>query len=615
MKRKQCSEVCIETKVSDHTRSKNPQLSDPLPPTTRPYFWVSGTSTRNYILRDPIIDWFKLTRKDEEDEKDDFFQFILNRGNEFETRLVNYIHTNKIPVVSVSDKITQKTCKQTIDLMKQGVPIIHSAPFKNGKEHIRGVIDLLVRSDHLSSLVDDDPNPSEKRIKAPNLNGNYHYVVIDVKFSTLPLRADGKHLLNSGSYPAYKSQIWIYTKGIGLIQGYTSRYGYILGRRWNYTSKGERFSGLNCLNKLGTIDFQDVDSQYVERTKEAMEWLNDLKKNGKKWSVSPPSRPELYPNMCVESGTWDRVKAEIADEIGEITSVWYVGNKHRNKAIEAGITSWRDPNCNTQALGLGGVRGPVIDKILDINRQNRDNIRPSVIETNLYNWKEKENEMFVDFETFTDIFADMDSLPAQPRTTGIFMIGVYYKDRKSGKTRKTESEWKYKNFICNSPTREEEFRIMNEFVDFVEEQGRPKLWYWHAEKTIWKSAENRQLDHFCEVEMNSEVMDRIVDEWNIDADWADMADLFRSVPIVLKGCFKFGLKAVASAMRDHGMIETKINSECDNGLNAAVKAWQTYQEDENPSRSETMNDIAKYNRFDVEVLYEILEYLRNNHSA
>ena len=65
----------------------------------------------------------------------------------------------------------------------------------------------------------------------------YHYIVIDIKFSTLPLRANGKHLLNSGSYPAYKAQCLIYTDAIGLIQGYTSRYAFILGRRWKYTQK------------------------------------------------------------------------------------------------------------------------------------------------------------------------------------------------------------------------------------------------------------------------------------------------------------------------------------------------------------------------------------------
>ena len=83
-----------------------------------------------------------------------------------------------------------------------------------------GIIDLLVRSDYLHKLVDECPLTQDE-IKIPNKldTKSYHYIVIDIKFSTLPLRSDGKHLLNSGSYPAYKAQCLIYTQAVGLIQG------------------------------------------------------------------------------------------------------------------------------------------------------------------------------------------------------------------------------------------------------------------------------------------------------------------------------------------------------------------------------------------------------------
>ncbi len=66
-------------------------------------------------------------------------------------------------------------------------------------------------------------------------------------------------------------------------------------------------------------------------------------------------------------------------------------------------------------------------------------------------------------------------------------------------------------------------------------------------------------------------------------------------------------------MRSHGLIKTKIESECSSGMTAMVKAYKCYQEFNDPVNCPIMQDIAKYNEFDCRVLEEILNYLRNNH--
>ena len=131
-----------------------------------------------------------------------------------------------------------------------------------------------------------------------------------------------------------------------------------------------------CTNKLGVIDYSGVDKDYIQKTKDAIKWVRDVKNNGHKWSINPPSRVELYPNMCVESGFYSKEKEKIAQDIGEMTSVWYIGTKHRNIALKNDITSWKDPNCISKNIGINGANGSIIDKILDINRQNTDKIRP-----------------------------------------------------------------------------------------------------------------------------------------------------------------------------------------------------------------------------------------------
>jgi len=45
-----------------------------------------------------------------------------------------------------------------------------------------------------------------------------------------------------------------------------------------------------------------------------------------------------------------------------------------------------------------------------------------------------------------------------------------------------------------------------------------------------------------------------------------------------------------------------------------VKAWQCYNKNKNPDSCLIMKDIEKYNTFDCKVLWDILEYLRKNHT-
>jgi hypothetical protein len=551
------------------------------------------------MIKDPLVDWLKSNRIRTPDKKP-FTEFIKQKGKDFESSIVTYIRDNKIPIVSVSERITPESCAKTLEYMKEGVPIIHSAPFRSSSKHIQGVVDFLIRSDFLQIFTGENPLPSYLvHRKAPNLNGRYHYVVMDIKFSTLPLRADGTHLLNSGSYPAYKSQLWIYTQGIGELQGYTPTSAYLLGRRYRYTSKGENFSSLNCFDKIGVVDFDGIDGDYIDKTERAINWLKDVKKNGKRWSLYPPSRVELYPNMCIDSGIWNKEKQEIANKLGDITQIWYCGVKNRDIALSKGISSWRDERCDSKSLGINGVRARIIDEIISINKQNVDKVRPSKIRNRLYNWRTPCNEIFVDFETFTDIFSSFDDLPIQERTNNIFMIGVWYK---------SESGYRYKNFVAKKSTDEEEFRIMDEFVAFVRQMGNPKLWYWYADKGIWKRTENKQMD----ISVSTERSDHIVDDWKLE-NWADLCDVFRDEPIVIKDCFKFGLKEVANALRKHGFISTEIEGVCKSGIDASVIAWQTYETSVDASRDPRLKDIAIYNKFDVKVLWEILNYIRANH--
>jgi hypothetical protein len=570
---------------------------------------VSATKVHNWMINDPLVDWLNSTPRrprsfSESSSSGAFTGFLQEKGHKFEDSVIDHLRTKVGKIITVATSITPESCALARHYMKQGAPLLHSVPVINNYNKTQGIIDLLVRSDHLNQIVTSNPLSTEEEYKSAwKLPGKYHYIVIDIKFSTLPLRADGIHLTNADRYSAYKAQTLIYTQAIGRIQGYTAPYAFILGRRWKCSSKSQTTSSLSCLSKLGKIDFKGVDHTVLHKTKKAIKWIRDVNQHGHNWGSDPPTRPELYPNMCIDSGKWNKEKRQLAETLGEITSIWNVGVRQRKKAHAAGVFSWKDPKCTSTLLQFKGNRAKTIDAILNINRQTTEKVLPKQLTTNLDFWKFQDTELFVDFETITDIFSDFTEMPYQRNTDMIFMIGVGWNHPTQG--------WKYQSFTCQDATTQEEFRIMSNFVKLVKDMNHPKLIFWSAEQKFWKRAELRQFDAAND-RCDRAAKEEITTKWN-DLDWYDMHKAILAEPIVVKDCFKFGLKDIAKAMHSHGLISTHLESSCQSGLTAMVQAWKYYKTPTDNRPTDIINDITKYNEFDTKVLWEILSYLRKKH--
>lgn len=553
--------------------------------------WVSATKTHNYMLNDGICDWLRLYGKKGrvnykkqvvKQYENTFTDFLMNKGLEFERDIIKYLK-KKYKCTKVADFYTLSDTKKTLKFMKQGIPIIYSAPIYNPDNKTYGIIDLLVRSDYINKIFNSKIlSDREEKFYSPLLDTKYHYRVIDIKFSTLDLASDGKHLLNSGRNPAYKSQLYIYNRAISNLQGYDPNCAYIMGRRWKYSSKGKHYNGDNCMDKLGTVDFNDYDVKYITKTSQAISWYRDVMENGINWTLYPPSKPELYPNMSIDSNNFNEMKNKVANNIGEITMLWKCGVKNRELSMKQGINSWRDERCNSKVLGFNenSQVGKIIDNIIRVNRDEGINILPNTLSNKLL--IEDDNEMFVDFETFNDICMDTHQIPKQTKFNMIYMIGVGMKVNK---------RWFYKSFIANNTTKEEELRIINEFNNYYDKYNRPPVYYWCAERNFWnKSCEYHNI--------------------NNDINWIDICDIFKDNKIVIKGCFGFGLKEITKNMKKIGMINTKLESDCSNGMIAMIKAWKCYNLN-NSTSSPIMKDIEKYNEFDCKALFDILHFLRN----
>lgn len=549
--------------------------------------WVSATATRAYLLKDPILDWFKVTSKSfiPRSNSMSFTPFIMEKGNEFEEHVDEFIK-KKFAGNYVDIGGTFANCRSeqhfnmTVDAIKKNIPIIISGVLFDTELKLYGIPDLIVRSDWLHKLVDNPPAINKKC-----------YVIVDIKFTTLKLRCDGIHLLNEGMVPAHKGQTYIYNKILSKIQNHDPQKAFLLGRRWKYTSRGETYCGNSCFDKLATIDFVENDKIYVEETQRAIEWVRNVRENGRSWNPLDCSNPNLFPNMANSYDfPWRSKKEELANEIGEITKLWMCGVKNRKVAHRQNVLSWTDPKCNTNVLGIyKGVSKKIIDQMIQLNRNEEHLIIPSKILNNSNKWKEQSStDMFVDFETINDVIAtDFKELPLCKPMNIIYMIGVGFVEN---------GKWKHVSFVVDEISEEAENKICDEFYKFV---GNNRLFHWtSAEVSSWNRMMKRRNK-------------------NMILNWVDMFPVFKKEPILIKGVFNFSLKQIAKKMYEYGMIDTTWDTQCTDGASAMVACVLAKDEAKKQniplSETESMNDARRYNEIDCKTIFEIVTYLRTHH--
>lgn len=607
--------------------------------------WFSASSTRNFLIKDPLLDWLnfhslslavkkpsyaRFIKNVNARQVNNFTEFIMAQGNEFESKVMEFLykrHKNLIyDVGGNSNARSEEKMEDTIRAMNKGIPIIYQGVLHNSDNQTYGVPDLIVRSDWLKELVKTNPiqsvyeNISASLLKTPydDKPPNYHYCIVDIKFTTLKLRADGIHLLNSGSVPAFKSQLYVYNLALGKIQGYTPHCAYILGRKWSFKTKNLTTKGNSCVDKLGIINYDEVDIEFVKKTNDALAWLKDMRENGDKWDLTsaPLCKAELYPNMSnMQDYPWHEVKKELAKEIGEITSLWMCGVKNRVNSHAHGIYSWKDERCNTDTLGVFGPKiSKTLKKILDINRsETHALVEPPLIINNDCNWqKRKDLEFYVDFEFVNDIVSDFTQMPRVEAEPIIFMIGVGHFDIVS-------NNWIYRDFTVSSLDLEEEDRICTEFSMYIRAEAHfydcesPLLIHWsNAEKWQWSKAYGKHKGS------EKGWIPPVLDEEEKGPRWFDMLKVFKEEPIVIKNCMGFGLKEVANTLSNHGFFELEKDESTMDGASAMLGAFKSSKDAKSRGISlkemPLIREIIKYNEKDCKMVGEVTFYIRKFHT-
>jgi hypothetical protein len=576
--------------------------------------WISGTSVKNFMQDEPILDWFNIYyEKKKNILKQSSFKIdknicenpFLQKGLIFERQIYEDLK-RKFPNdckelynQNIDGEINEENFNRTKKAIEEGIPIIMQASLMEPNLKLRGVADLIVRTDYLKKIFKNKITLDIDSERLPKKFKKKYYVVIDIKYSHLTLCVKDNLIRNNGRMKAYKSQLLIYNLILGSIQGYTPSRAYIMGKSWNIDSKNYPERGFDCYDLLGTINFEKFDKNYINKTKLAIEWIRNLRKNGHKWSPLNPEIKEMCCNLSnYEDEPWRELKKQIVEQTKDLTCIWNIGKKVRDIAFDKNIRRYDQPECTVENLNLKPSKTTeIIRQILKVNSiEEKNNILPKKIVTKKYKWyKVYRNEFYIDFETFCDIPDFVNHNSSKNNGIFLFMIGVGFE--RNGK-------WIYKCFKCKNKTILEERRIIKKFKKYIDKNkidSKKKTRFVH-----WSYAEKNILD---------KVLDRhkkLLKMWWDDILWTDLCELFKSEPIVIKGATNFKLKVIARAMYSHKMIKTKYNDDSiKNGMIASLIAHEYYN---NNKDSERLNEIISYNEIDCKVLWDILKFLRRYYS-
>jgi len=599
--------------------------------------YISATKTRNYLLKDPVLDWLKTyylklgygdqNIKMEKINSDKKFinreNYILentlfNKGNIFEQKVLEEleIKVGKNNCISVINNFTEcdiEKMKDTIKYMKQGIYIIKHAVLYNEINKTFGIADFLIRSDIINKIFTDNIDhidKDEEKIGCKYSN-NYHYRVVDIKWSQLQLCSDGKRILNCDNYPAYKGQLAIYNLALGIIQNYIPNTAYLLGKSYKYECQSRKYYGNNSFMRFGHILYDNYDSEYIKLTKNALDWYREMKNEGHNWNLLQSDRIELCPNMCnTADSPYSNIKHELAKKKHEITCLWNVGPNNRKKAFDNNIYKWKDDKCTSNLLGLNGKTALIVDRILDVNRSSDSNIKyyPNKIVSTLYDWRNQDNyfDFYIDFETINDVYYnDNISINNKQSENFIFMIGVGYIN--------DNNEWIFNKFYLNKLNSSEETIMINEFQKYIlhifsqyKTHSINKIRFVH-----WSQAEVNFLDKFNE--KNNNILANFIKL----IQFTDLYKIFISEPITIKGSLTFKLKDITNALCNLGIIKSNWNNvNITNGFTAMLDGIAYYKAVDNNNVTREMEDVFKeiinYNELDCKVMYDILNWMRKS---
>ena len=534
---------------------------------------------KNHILKDPLIDWFNIQEYHnnhifERDGSTYYREYILKESKKYKEKLLQQIIDRSqldIPIY---------TCyKETLFKIKNNEPLILQGKLYNEDKKLYTKCDIIIRYDYFTKIF-----PRIDNIPFHLFCKEDGYLLINICYSSLHFRIDLKTIANDGLSLYKKCNLYSFREAMYKVVG--ERYPcFLLGKEYYY-----RKTHLPKDKFIGKIDF---DHTIIDAYNKAYKWILYLKKNYQEMKILPkPSHKELYPNMNYKDSDWENEKMKLANEIKEITLIWNISFDERHEFLNRGITCWDDPKL---LLYLKETKKKDIqERMIHMNKQNDILIYPRKnISNKLSTTIQDTNGIYFDIESFLS-FDEKQNLFSHEKIQEqpvIGIIGFIYKE-------------KYYDFTIEDFTNRSEKKNIEYFIKklkmITKKDQSLSIYHWgHAEYNYIKYIQNK----YPEIEFPPYQL-------------IDVLDYFRTEPIIVQGVFKFGLKSIGSALYRNKLIKTTWG-ENDNGLDSMIKFKEICQNHKKKiplKRYIDIKEIINYNRIDCQVLYEIVELLRDKYT-
>lgn len=545
-------------------------------------------------------------------------EYISNSGYEFETHIFNQIqhlmktHNQHQQFVKINEIDYVKNCNQTLHIIQSNAHnCITNAVLINNSNTTWGKPDLIVRGDWILKYI----------ISPPSTINKTKWYIIDIKSATINLIDKGNCLASKLAYNVYKSQIYIYTQALNNLlhtNGINNdvKHGFIMGKRYKYVVQ-KKTIWENTFDRLVTVDFKHekkTGNNLKKLIVDAHRWHTYLRKNWNTLSVNPINDDNLYPNMKnTMSGNWHRVKKTIALKNKEITLLWNCGLANRDKAWKAGYKNFGQIS-HSSILGFGNTNKElIIDKMLECT----NNKIPYQLDksNNLMDWQTPAtNEFFVDFETYnTDDFLDtgtndceLDDFVPNVYSQKIYMCGIVSELENIVFVIKPEYNTTHNNgYKCmSSKYSDAQITWCDNERDLVQ-----KIICYFKKYTV----NNTRLIHWSFAEPS--LFEKKLVQYNLrfehQSNWYDLLKIFKNPisPVIIEGCFGFGLKEVVRSLNRIGEIQF-VWSELDDGLLSSFLARDIYMGKNNDSEKFNIGEIIEYNLIDCQALKIIIQWMR-----
>ena len=574
--------------------------------------WVAATYTRNYVVKDPILDWLNLYgtkkgfKKDSEENSElqnklNFTTYIMKKGQEFETYICNILKQkcgeNFIEVYG-NNKVypIQKryilNIKNTYSLMERGVKVIYQGMVFNPRHKTFGFPDLIVRSDYINELFGKRVLSDKQINRGCRFSDKWHYRIIDIKYFCMKLNEDDTiRTSSSQSVICYKIQNYIYNNALGYMQHFIPKHTYILGRGYY----DDELKIMNPFYVAGKFDFSDEDCSL---SNDAIDWIRKVRTEGLGWDVftdnGKPSVSELYPNMSnTMDYDWHNTKHKISTKLAEITSLWQCGVKNRDFAHSLNVFRWDDFMCNSYNLNITGKHSHNLDCIISINRPTNNSIY-HIDKARLCDYKFSGSYFFVDFENIYNI----DDVTGKGEDV-LFLIGC-------GHSSETEN-WVFSNFCVDKLTKIEEKRMLENFIVYLQQQSIDRkcvlFHYNHTEPTLFL-----KLVKYHDIKVDIEIR------------WIDILDILKECHFAIKDTFDYSLKNIMNSLFKYNFSDVSYTNGTGakeivnvyNGLEAMVAAIIANRESENGNfnKHPFITNIKIYNEIDCKSLKSLWGFLK-----